>query len=484
MTSVAPVLVLGFLVLMLLVGRPWRRGVGLGAFLVSNRRLGVATGALSVAATWIWAPALFVASQKAFEQGAAGLFWFTVPNVGCLILFAFLAKRIRQVFPAGHTLPEYIAHRYDAPTHCLYLCCFLALQVCSLAVQLIAGGELLRMLSGLPYPAAVVLLVAVFTSYSISHGLQASVRTDVAQMVLILAGLACLVPAALGAHGGWSGVAAGWGGVSGRFGNPFNPEVAYTFGITVTIGLLAGPIGDQQHWQRAFAFAPGKVVGGYVLGAACFALVPLGMGLLGFLAAGSPEIRELVAAGEGGGQEVGVVLIRHLGSGTYVAVLLVMMLAGLASTGDSALCAASSLAGVDLYRRYLRPHATEAQVLRFARGAMLVGALLGVGIALIPGMSILALFLFYGTLRSATMLPTILTLYRADLTARGVFWGIALAIGLGLPLYSIGAWTGNAHLRVGANLVILLASGLVPWFGRRARAGGTVTDERSAKSAV
>ena len=32
-----------------------------------------------------------------------------------------------------------------------------------------------------------------------------------------------------------------------------DPWVAYSFGIPVTIGLPSGPIGDQQHWQRAYA---------------------------------------------------------------------------------------------------------------------------------------------------------------------------------------------------------------------------------------
>ena len=49
-------------------------------FLLANRGIGVLPGAMSIAASWIWAPALFIASQKAYEQGIAGLFWFTFPN--------------------------------------------------------------------------------------------------------------------------------------------------------------------------------------------------------------------------------------------------------------------------------------------------------------------------------------------------------------------------------------------------------------------
>ena len=48
-------------------------------FLVANREIGTFSGALSVAATWIWAPALFVSATKAYTSGIPGLFWFTVP---------------------------------------------------------------------------------------------------------------------------------------------------------------------------------------------------------------------------------------------------------------------------------------------------------------------------------------------------------------------------------------------------------------------
>ena len=43
-----------------------------GDFLVMNRKLGVFGGAFSMAACWIWAPAVFICSQKAYEQAGYG----------------------------------------------------------------------------------------------------------------------------------------------------------------------------------------------------------------------------------------------------------------------------------------------------------------------------------------------------------------------------------------------------------------------------
>ena len=55
--------------------------------------------AFSMAATWVWAPSMFTAAEQAYKTGFAGVFWFVVPNVLTLILFAFFAKWLELVSP-------------------------------------------------------------------------------------------------------------------------------------------------------------------------------------------------------------------------------------------------------------------------------------------------------------------------------------------------------------------------------------------------
>ena len=50
-------------------------------FLVANRTAPWLLTAFSMAATWVWAPSMFTAAEKAYTQGFAGVFWFVVPNV-------------------------------------------------------------------------------------------------------------------------------------------------------------------------------------------------------------------------------------------------------------------------------------------------------------------------------------------------------------------------------------------------------------------
>ncbi len=457
-------LLVGFVTVMLGVTMFHRGSRGLDQFLVSGRSVGMVAGGMGVAAAWIWSPSFFIAAQKAFQQGLPGVMWFIVPNALCLALFAVPAARIRRLFPEGHTAPEYIARRFDTKTHVIYLFCFLSLQVCSLAVQLIAGASMLSAVCGLPYKVGVALLTATAASYSLIDGLRSSIRAHVCQLAFVYLCMLVLVPAAIFNGGGLENLTRGFAGASGAYGNIFGPDIAYTFGITVTIGLISGPIGDQKFWQRAYAFRQGAVVKGYLLGAVLFVFVPLSMSLLGFVAAGNALNAAGVAAGFVPVQQVGPDVIRTLLPWWGIALFVVMVLSGLSATGDSALCAGGSLIAVDVYKRYVRPNADDTRTLRASRYAVLGVALTAVFVAYIPGVTILGLFLFYGTLRSATLAPTLLTLFSTSMTANGVFWGILVAVVLGVPAYVYGELAPNIHVKVAANIGIVLISLAIPLF--------------------
>jgi len=451
------------LMMLLLTALFARDGFTKTAFLVSDRRVGEWPAAFSIAATWIWAPALFLAAQKAYTQGLAGVFWFTVPNAACLVIFAWFAERIRTRLPEGFTLSGYIEERFSARTQALYLVQLGGLAACSFAVQLLAGGAVVAALTGIPFSLVTVALALIALSYSLFSGLRASVVTDYAQMILIAVVSLVLVPWAVHSAGGWGEVWAGLDGRSGTFGSLFSGDgggVFWTFGIPVTIGLLAGPFGDQSFWQRAFAIREGQVKGAFVKGALIFAIVPVTMSLLGFLAAGKGlAIKDV--------QLVNLAAVLEWLPAWTAVPFTFMLLSGLVSTIDSNMCAVSSLAGHDL-----------GGGVAGARVSMVLLTVLALVIANVPGMKILYLFLFYGTLRASTLLPTVLSLTMSRVAEAGLFWGILAAILVGLPVFAWGNFGGRPDIAVIGSLITVLTSGLVTvaasWAkpGASARAGG------------
>ncbi|MBU2547084.1 MAG: hypothetical protein KKB20_01615 [Proteobacteria bacterium] len=437
-------------------------------FLVAGRALGVWESAFSIAATWIWAPALFLAAQKAYTQGLAGVFWFTVPNVACLILFAPFARKIREMVPEGYTLSAYMGHRFSRRVQGLYLVEMAGLAACSFAVQLLAGGKVLSHLTGLNFFWLTVVLAAIALSYSLLGGLKSSVVTDYLQMVIILiVGGVSLVWVLL-KSGGMETVMAGLGGASGRYGSLFSGDglsVAYGFGIAVTVGLLAGPFGDQSFWQRAFATRRERVAGAFVRGAFIFGIVPVMMAVLGFVAAGRGWPVQDPAL-------VNVEVIARLLPEWMMIPFVLMLLSGLISTLDSNLCAISSIMGHDPFAGRPAEAASPRSTLRAARGGMLLLAAAGVLVANIPGMKILYLFLFYGTLRASTLLPTVIALLKQRISEPGLFWGISASIAMGLPIFAYGNFTGRTGWAVAGSLFTVLTSGAIALVASgRGRAG-------------
>ena len=234
-----------------------RRATNAESFHVADRRIGSAVAAMSIAATWIWAPSLFTSSEMAYTRGIPGMFWFTVPNVLCLILFIPFARKIREQYPEGITLTGYMNERYHSgKVKGIYSFQLGALSVLSTAVQLLAGGKTLALLTGLPFWSMTLALAAIAYSYSRFSGLKAAIATDIVQLGIILLGGGLLVTLSLHMTGGIDTVRAGLGSISGEYTSLTSAsgiEVLLGYGLPMAIGLISGPFGDQCFWQRAFA---------------------------------------------------------------------------------------------------------------------------------------------------------------------------------------------------------------------------------------
>lgn len=423
-------------------------------FHVADRRIGAVVGAMSIAATWIWAPALFVSAEKAYVNGIPGIFWFLVPNVLCLILFIPFAKRIRRRCPKGITLTGFMADTYQSPkVKGVYSFQFGALAVLSTAVQLLAGSKMLSILTGLPFWILTIVLAVIAYSYSRFSGLRASIATDVAQLGIILLGCALLVPWTLSRAGGTETLVAGLSSISGDYGSLASETglaVFLGFGLPTAIGLISGPFGDQCFWQRAFAIREDRLGRSFFFGALLFALVPLSMAAVGFTAAGSG----FMAADTG---MVNMEFIKSLLPGWVMIPFLMMVLSGLLSTVDSNLCAAASMTTDWQVTSKLE----NAEKIRFSRRVMVGLLVISILIANVPGLTVTHLFLFYGTLRATTLLPTVLTLLDKKLTARGVFAGVLTSLCIGLPVFAAGNLQGIASLKTIGSLLAVLLSGVI-----------------------
>lgn len=384
----------------------------------------------SIAATWVWAPALFVASERMYVDGILGFAWFFIPNVLCLMLFAHLAKQATKINVYGaETLSGLMGSLYKSNrVKYIYDIEMLILLVCSTAIQLLAGGVAISHLTGYSFFFVTVFLALVALSYSMLSGIRASVSTDVFQMILmifaVLVAVAFLLPNKIFALSGINSR-------SISFFSKDNFLIFISYGLTTTFGLLSGPIGDQTFWQRAFSMNRENVSRSFILGAIVFALIPLGMGILGGMASGEGFLAV-------NNSIVGLEYIMQNTPAFIKALFVLCIIAGLSSTIDSNLCAVSSI----ITNTHPKLHTVF-----FGRVAMSVLTLIGITVANVPGMNIFLLFLFYGVLRSTVAIPTAFTMIKgAVFSEKLVFYGILSGMLVGIPIYTTGALAKNGVL--------------------------------------
>ena len=147
-------------------------------------------------------------------------------------------------------------------------------------------------------------------------------------------------------------------------------------------------------------------------------------------------------------------LIQALFPAWVIVPFMFMLISGLLSTVDSNLCAIASLT-TDLKVIGKLKDADKIRVSKLAMVALLIAGIL---ISNIPGLTVTHMFLFYGTLRATTMLPTMLTLLKVKLTSNGVVAGIITSFAVGLPIFACGTvFDIPEYKTIGSLLTVLLA---------------------------
>ncbi len=442
-------------------------------FLVGNRNISWLIMGLSMAATWVWAPSMFTAAEKAYTQGFAGLFWFVVPNVLTLWLFGYFATKMRERKPNGWTFSYYMKEQYSNRTHNLYVIESIVLQICSMGVQLLAGGVIFSKICGLPFFWTTIVLAAIPLIYAAIDGIKGTAISDFVKMLFIAAVLLTGLPLMFN-NAGADTFIKGLGGISGDFGSLFSKtglEVFLSFGIPSTIGLLSGTFGDQMFWQRAFSVRRFNVKKMMLLAGFMFAIVPICLGSFGFFVAGAGiDVADT--------QLTNVTAVTNFLPKWFLYLFFLMILSGLISTVDSVLCAFSAVGGHDIHKRLQeKGYCKNLKPLQFARIFMVAISILGICVANLPGLTITTLWLIYGMFRASVMMPTVYATIGSKMHERGIFYGILAAWLIGWPIYIYASISKITPLIVATSLFVVCVPALTAKFLKGGKAAPAIVEE-------
>ena len=235
-------------------------------------------------------------------------------------------------------------------------------------------------------------------------------------------------------------------------------EVMLTFGIVSAIGLMVGPFADQIFWQRSFSLRKPEVKKSFILGAAIFGGIPIMMAIPGLVGAGMGIIVPKAQV-----QMIGLITIQQLLPAWVLVPFVLILIAGLTSTMDSALCSISGTASRDIARRIKGEILTGDETVKASRIAMICLTIGGIFIANIPGLTILTLWLFYATFRVATLIPTCLSIISDKIHPKGIYYGLLASFLIGIPIYSYGGFMKVYPYDLIGSVLTLLLSGVITY---------------------
>ena len=330
------------------------------------------TYAASIAATWIWAPAIFVSSEKAYFDGIWGYLMFLIPNMLSLVLFGIFAQKVRFNVDEGVTLLDAI-DKADKRQKKLHLAVSLVVLVCSSYVQILGIHTLFISWFDLPkwVSAMTISIVALLTVGK--SGLKSSIVTDMWKWVIMF-----VIGLVLVYNNFSNNSVPNFTGLSGK-----SPLTLWqTFGLSTAISLISAPYVDQTFWQRVFSLDKNKVKKTFILASGLFGLIPLLFGTIGFF---QSSINPSWSIGYA------------FNNGYFNLLLALCVISALLSTIDSNLCAISSII-IKEFDKDVNP------------GRWSMVALLSISSVLMifSSWTITDLFLIYGTIRTCIALPTIL----------------------------------------------------------------------------
>jgi SSS family solute:Na+ symporter len=339
------------------------------------------------------------------------------------VLALWVGPRVRRL-AAEHdlqTLGDLLEWRFDwrvraAATSLLWIGTLMIL-----AGQLLALAFVLEAVAGWPRWVGCVTGGVVMTLYFSAGGMLSTIWVNLVQLVVLLVGFGLALPFAFEAVGGWEGLRqatdsggsywSAWrGGASGWI---FLAMLGPSFFLSP--GLLQKVYGARDdRTVRAGVLANAAVL-------LVFAFVPVLLGMIArALHPGLPSVdRELALP----------LLLVHDLPLAIGAIGLAALVAAEISSADAILFMLSTSLSRDLYKRFLRPAATDAAVLRVARGTAIVAGFAGVVIAAFVTRAVAdALGFFYTLLSVSLFVPILGGLFWRSLTARQALAAMATGV--------------------------------------------------------
>jgi len=477
-------------------------------FNTAGRMIKTGLTASVIVSQWTWAATLLQSSNVAWQYGVSGPFWYASGATIQVLLFGILAINLKKIAPSAHTVCEIVRARWGKGAHLTFLVfCFLA-NIIVTSMLILGGAATVQALTGMDYRLAAFFIPWGVILYTASGGLQATFLASYIHTVIIFVVLILMIfvvyikkyssdqiyeyldltisyntTQCQQIYSTDNSVATTFyeegtyacGPVEGNRDDSYLTMLSsggLMFGIINIVGNFGTVFVDQSYWQSAIAARPESAAKGYLLGGVCWFAIPFSLATS--LGLASTALMLPITSSEAGAGLVPPAVAQYLLGDAGAVLILIMLFMAIVSTGSAESIAVSSLVSYDIYREYINPEATGAQIL-FVSRAVIVGYGLLMGALAIAlqeiGLNLGWVYLFMGIVIGSAVIPlwNLMTWKKASGT------GAIIAAWSGLVL-ALTSWIVAAYIQSGSitiatlgtneamltgNLFAILSSGLI-----------------------
>lgn len=366
-------------------------------FLVAGRKLTWPVLVFTLLSSWIGAGSLFAGGENAYRNGFAAL-WQPAGGWVGLVVISLIAGRARRF--AQFTVPDLLETRYNVATRVFATAAIVISYTMITSYQFKAGGDILNLIFPSVQPTTGMYIIAGFViTFTALAGMASVAYLDLIIGLLMTVIALIALPILLVSVGGWSGLRQSLPANHFTLFGPLTADKAFGF-LLPTMLLLVGNQGMYQKFFSARSERDARLaVIGWIVGTLVLETTIIAIAVIGSARFHPANPREIipVTARLGLPELPGAILL----GGIFAKVI---------STANNYLFSPASNLIHDVYRRFVRPDASEKRTLFISR---LLVVVLGI-FALIQGAyfeSILKAALYAYTVYGAAITPAVMAVF-------------------------------------------------------------------------
>ncbi len=320
----------------------------------------------TTAATMVGGGACVGTVSNVHEIGIVAVFITCGWYLQLMVTGLLIAPRLRRLNLV--TVADFFGEKFGPIARWIAVANSILFLVGALAAQLVAMGTITSSFLEIQFEQALLIGAAITILYATVGGMRAVISTDVLQFVVLVAGIGAAAAILYHRHDGFAGLLAS----EAVDASHFSLTGSWSAGkvVSIFVAFLLGETLVPTYAMRCFAAEDPAQARRGIAGAGIFLLCFLPVATLVIGLSSLVEFPDIAA------KFAFPALIRSAFPPVFAGVLIAALVAAVMSSGDSNLAAGSAVIMQDIYRRLVRPQATDRQLLRVAKISTLVGGVL------------------------------------------------------------------------------------------------------------